>query len=118
MVQCAAGKHDQWQLYMTIIVISHGIIKCICIHTAVIHLMMKCDAASPCDRFRHNVKWMLAVSLQHSTMSVLDFDHMHDPPPTLHQDTDTYRLVNVNQSIPNDQHWIKGGVDPGALAAM
>jgi riboflavin transporter FmnP len=36
MVQRSTGKHDQWQGYMTILVVNYGIIKSISILTAVI----------------------------------------------------------------------------------
>ena len=36
MVQCGAGKHDQWRGYMTVLVINYGIMKPVSIHTAVI----------------------------------------------------------------------------------
>jgi hypothetical protein len=61
MVQHSAGKHNQWQGYMTILVVNHGIIKSISILTAVIHLMIKYDVDKLQDFFRQEVKWMLVI---------------------------------------------------------
>jgi hypothetical protein len=61
MAQRSAGKHDQWQRYMTILVVNHGIIKSISKLTAVIRLMIKFDVDKPCDCFRQEVKWTLAI---------------------------------------------------------
>jgi len=43
MAQRGAGKHDQWQEYMTVLVVNHGIIKSISILTAVIRPMIQFD---------------------------------------------------------------------------
>jgi hypothetical protein len=61
MAQRGAGKHDQWQGYMTVLVVNHGIIKSISILTAVIHLMIKCDVDKLRDSFRQEVQWTLAI---------------------------------------------------------
>jgi len=47
MVQRGAGKHDQWQGYMTVLVVNHGSIKSISILTAVSRPMMKSDVNEP-----------------------------------------------------------------------
>ena len=56
MAQCGAGKHDQWQGYMTVLVVNHGITKSMSILTAVIRPMMKFDVDKPWDCFRQEVK--------------------------------------------------------------
>jgi len=61
MVQRGASKHDQWQGYMTVLVVNHGIIKSISILTVVIRPMTKFDVDKPRDRFRQEVKWTLAI---------------------------------------------------------
>jgi hypothetical protein len=61
MVQCGAGKHDQWPGYMTVLVVNHGIIKSISILTAVIRPMIKFDVDKLWDCFRQEVKWTLAI---------------------------------------------------------
>jgi uncharacterized membrane protein len=61
MVQRGAGKHDQWQGYMTVLVINHAIIKSISILTAVIRLMINCDVDTPWDCFCQEVKCMVAM---------------------------------------------------------
>jgi len=61
MAQRCAGKHDQWQGYMTVLVVIRGIIKSICILTAVIRPMIKWDVDKPRDCFRQEVKWTLAI---------------------------------------------------------
>jgi hypothetical protein len=47
IAQLGAGKHDQWQGYITVLVINHGIIKSISIHTTVIYPMIKFDVDIP-----------------------------------------------------------------------
>jgi hypothetical protein len=59
--QPSAGKHDQWQGYMTVLVVNHGIIKSIRILTAVICLIIEFDVDKPWDCFCQEVKWMLAI---------------------------------------------------------
>jgi len=61
MAQLSAGKHDQWRGYMTILVITLGIIKSISIRTTVIRTMIKFDVDTPWDCFRQEVKWTLAI---------------------------------------------------------
>jgi len=41
MAQSGAGKHDQWRVYITILVVNNETIKSIYILTAIIHLMIK-----------------------------------------------------------------------------
>jgi hypothetical protein len=43
LAQCGAGKYDQWQGYMTILVVNHGSIKSISILTMLICPMIKFD---------------------------------------------------------------------------
>jgi len=76
MAQCGAGKHDQWQGYMTVLVVNHGIIKSISIVTTVIRQMIKFDLDKPWDCICHEVKWTLAICLQLSTLSALDLDRI------------------------------------------
>jgi hypothetical protein len=61
IAQCVAGKHDQWQGYMTVLVVNHRIIKSIDILTVVICPMVKFDAEKLRDYFCQEVKWMLAI---------------------------------------------------------
>jgi hypothetical protein len=49
MAQRSAGKHDQWRRYMTVLVVNRGIIKSICILTAVICPLIKFDVEIPRD---------------------------------------------------------------------
>jgi hypothetical protein len=97
MAQRGAGKHDQWRGYMTVLVVNHGIEKSISILTAVIRLMIKFDVAKPRDCFRQEVKWMLAIGQQLSTLSALDLYRIHHLPHTLLQEKDTYCLPEGNQ---------------------
>jgi hypothetical protein len=82
-VQRGAGKHDWWRGYMTLLVVNHGIIKSIPILTTVIHQMTTFDVDKPWDCFSQEVKWMLAIRSQHSTLPALDLDHVHYLPPAL-----------------------------------
>jgi riboflavin transporter FmnP len=61
MAQPSAGKHDQWEGYMTIVVINVGIIKSISILTGVIGLMVKFHADILQDCFCQEVQWTLAI---------------------------------------------------------
>jgi len=61
MVQRGAGKHDQWQRYMTVLVVNHGIIKSISILTAVICPMIKFEVDNLRDCFCQEVQWTLAI---------------------------------------------------------
>ena len=56
-MQCGAGKLDQWQRYMTGLVVYHGIIKSISTLTVVIHPMIKYDVDTQWDCFHQKVKW-------------------------------------------------------------
>jgi len=56
IAQHSACEHDQWQRYMTVLVINYGIIKSISILTAVIHPMIKIDVDKPRECFRQEVK--------------------------------------------------------------
>ena len=61
MAQRGAGNHDQWQVYMTVLVVNHGIIKSFSILTAVIRPMIKFDVDSQWDYLNQEVKWTLAI---------------------------------------------------------
>jgi hypothetical protein len=61
IAQCGAGKHDQWQGYMTVLVINHGSIKSITILSAVIHPMIKFELDKQYNCFRKVVKWTLTI---------------------------------------------------------
>jgi len=61
MVQRGAGKHDQGQGYMTVLVVDHGIIKSISIRTVVRGPIIKFDVDTPRDCFRQEVQRMLAI---------------------------------------------------------
>jgi len=97
MAQCGACKHDQWRGYITVLVVNHGIIKSISILTAVIRPMMKFDVDKPRDCPCQEVKWMLAIRYQLSTLSALDLDRVHHLPHALIQEKDTYGLPEGNQ---------------------
>ena len=56
MAQRAASKHDQWRVYMTVLMVNHAIIKSMSILTAVIRPMIKFDVDKPRDCFRQAVK--------------------------------------------------------------
>jgi hypothetical protein len=51
MTQRGAGIRKQWQGYMTVLVVNHGIIKSMSILTVVICLMIKFDLHIPQDCF-------------------------------------------------------------------
>jgi hypothetical protein len=97
MAQRGACKHDQWQGYMTVLVVKHGIIKSISILTEVIRPMIKFDVDKPRDCLREEVKWTLAIRYQLSTLSALDLDRVHHLPHALLQEKDTYCLPDGNQ---------------------
>jgi hypothetical protein len=61
MAQRGAVKHDQWQGYMTVLGVNHGIMQSISILTAVIPPMIKFDVDKPWDGFCDEVKWTLAI---------------------------------------------------------
>jgi len=61
MAQRGAGEHDQWRGYMTILVINHGNINSISIHTVVICPMIIFDVGIRRDCFHQEVKWTLAI---------------------------------------------------------
>ena len=115
MAQRGACKHDQGQGYMTILVINDEIIKPISIRTAVIRLMRKFDVGKWQDCFRQEVKWMLAIHYQLSTLSALDLDCVHHLPHALLPEEDTYCLPEGNQWIPNALRRIQRGGDHNAL---
>jgi hypothetical protein len=97
MAQRGACKHDQWQGYMTILVVNHEIIKSISTLTAVIRPMIKFDVHKPRACLRQEVRWTLAIRYQLSTLSMLDLDQVHHLPHTLLQEKDTYCLPEGNQ---------------------
>jgi hypothetical protein len=61
MAQRGAGENDQWQGYMTVLVVNHGIIKSIGIVIAGIRPMIKIDVYKPQERFHQEGNWMLAI---------------------------------------------------------
>src|SRR5882757_8140306 len=97
MAQRGACKHDQWQGYMTVLVVNHPIIESISILTAVIRLMIKFDVDKPQDCCRQEVKWTLAICYQLSTRPALDLDGLHHLPHALLPENDTYCLPEGNQ---------------------
>ena len=54
--------------------------------------MMKFDVGKPRDCFRQELKWMLAIHWQLSTLSALDLDRVHHLPHALPQEKGTYCL--------------------------
>jgi hypothetical protein len=56
MAQCSAGKYDQWQGNMTVLVVNDGIITLISIFSSVIHLMIEFDVDWPWADFRQDVQ--------------------------------------------------------------
>ena len=96
---------------MTVLVVNHGIMKCISICTAVIRPMIKFDIDKPRDCFPWEVNWTLAIHLQLSTLSALDLGHVHHLPHALLQDENTYCLAEANESIPNALRLIQSGGD-------
>jgi len=115
MAQRGAGKQDQWRGYMTVLVVNHGIVKSIRIHTAAIRPMIKCDVDTLRDCFRQEVQWTVAVRWQLPTLYPLDLNRVHHLPHALLQEKDTYCLPEGNQSISNKLHWIQSGGDHVAL---
>ena len=77
---------------MTILVVNHGIIKCISIVTAVIRTMIQFYVDKLGDCFRKAVQWTLDIPLHLSTLSVLDWDHVHSLSHHLQQQNNTYYL--------------------------
>jgi len=61
IAQHSAGKHDQWQGYMTVFVVNHGIMISLSILSTVIRPMLKFDVSKPHDCFRQKGKWTLAI---------------------------------------------------------
>jgi len=111
MAQRGAGNHHQSQGYMTVLVVNRGIMKSISILTAVIRRMIKFDVDEPRYCFCQEVKWMLAIRWQLSTLSAFDLDRVHHLPHALPQEKDTYSLPEGNQWIPNALRWIQSGGD-------
>jgi hypothetical protein len=97
MVQHGACKHDQWRGYISVVVVNHGIITYVTILTAGIRSMMKFDVDIPRDCLRQEVKWMLAIRYQLSTLSALDLDRIHHLPHALLLEKDSYCLPEGNQ---------------------
>jgi hypothetical protein len=97
MAQRGACTHEQWREYMTVLVINRAIVKSIGILTAVIRLMIKIDVDKPRDCLRQEVKWMLAICYQLSTLSRLDLERIPNLPHALLQEKDTYCLPEGNQ---------------------
>ena len=109
MAQRGACKYDHCQGYMTILVVNHGIIKCISILTAVIHPMIKFGGDILRNAFRQEVKRTLAIRYQLSTLSGLDLDPVHHLSHAVLQAKVTYCRLEGNQWIPNALRWIQSG---------
>jgi hypothetical protein len=103
MAQHGACKHDQWQGYMAILVVNHGIIKSISIVTAVIRPMMKFHVNKLLECFRQEVKWTLAIRYQLSTLSALDLDRVH-------------HLLGMGKATPREVLWRAEWASPVATA--
>jgi hypothetical protein len=71
--------------------------KSIIILTAFIRPMIKCDADKPWYCFGQQVKRMLAIHYQLSTLSALDLDRVHHLPHALLQENGTYCLAEVTE---------------------
>jgi hypothetical protein len=97
MVQRSASKHHQWRGYMTVLVVHHGIIKSMIIHTAVIQPMINFHLDPPQDCFLMEAMWTMAIRYQLSTLSALDLGRVHHFPHALPQEKDTYCLAEGNQ---------------------
>jgi hypothetical protein len=69
MVQRGAGKHDQWQGYMTNLVVNYGSIKSISKLNTVIRLMIKFDVDKLQDYFHWEVNWRLGIRQQLLSLS-------------------------------------------------
>jgi len=104
MVQCGAGKRDQWRGYMSVVAINHGSIKSISRHTVVIYLMINFNVDKPRDYFCQVIKGTLGIHLQLSTLSALDLDRVHHFPHSLLQERDTYCLPEGIRLMPNTLH--------------
>jgi len=115
MAQRGPCKHDQWRGYMTFLVVNDGIIKSISTLPMVIRMMMKFDIDKPGDCFHQEVKWTLAIRYQLSTLSGLNLDNVHQLPPALLPEKDTYFLPEANKSFPNALRRIQSGGDQNAL---
>jgi len=97
MVQRSASKHDQWRGYMTVLVVHHGIIQSISIHTAVSWPMINFHLDPPRDCFLMEAKWTLAIRYQLSTLSALDLGRVHHLPHALQPKKDTYCQAEGNR---------------------
>jgi len=97
IAQRSAGKHDQWRLYITVLVINDGITKSISILPAVIHSMTKFVVDQPWDWFHQGVQWTLDIREQNSTLSLVDLDLVHHLPHALLQDRASSCLPEGNQ---------------------
>jgi len=97
MAQCGAGKHDQWQGYMTVLIVNVGIVKLFSNIPADICLMIKFDVHKPPDCFRLEVMGTQALCLQLSTLSTLALGCIHDLPKALLQEQDTYCQLEGNR---------------------
>jgi len=80
-----------------VLVVNHGIIKSICILTAVIRLMLKYDIDVSWDCFCEEVKWTRAICYQLLTLSALDLGRVHHLPHALPNKNDTDCLPEGNQ---------------------
>jgi hypothetical protein len=97
MLQGSAGRRVQWRGYLTVLFLNHANMKSISILTTVIYQMIKFDGDQPRDCLCKEVNWMLDICYPLSTLSVLDFDYVHQLPRTLPQEKDSYCLLEGNQ---------------------
>jgi hypothetical protein len=56
VAQCGAGKHNQWQGYMTFLLVDYGMVKSMSLFTADIRPMIKSDVDNLRDWFHQEVK--------------------------------------------------------------
>jgi hypothetical protein len=82
---------------MTVLVINHGIIKSISILRVVICTMTPFDVDTLQDCFRLEVKCMLDISYQRSTLPMLDLGRVHYLPHALLPENGTSSLGGGNE---------------------
>jgi hypothetical protein len=82
---------------MAVLVVNHGIIQCIIILSAVLRAMTKFDIYTLRNGICQEVKWMLDVHLQLSTLLALELCHVHHLPYALLHENATYCLPEAIQ---------------------
>jgi hypothetical protein len=97
MAQCTACNQDQWQGYMTVLFVKHGIRQSVSIHAAVDRLITKFYVDILRDCFREEVKWAIAFLSKLSTPSTLDWHRVQHLPHPLLPDKDTDWLREGNK---------------------